>query len=396
MHPDEFEHGAADTSDRGVRRGEIPVCADTLPFAPSYAANLPASITVPAERIVFVEELNAGAEAAAPGAQASRAEICPSGDELAVPNSDAMPAPELPSFDATKSVRLEDENILIDVGRGDGSVTRVHDKRSGLDLILEPRLAGSWKFALPLPGKEPWQTIEANWIVGRQQTLSSIQMDGKKISLKWNGPLTNYLGEKYDASVVETIELAEGGAVFNLAIENRSLCQVGETYFPVFGGIQGLGTNRKELKSTKFVRPTVKQSVESADIFRAFVNMSPFGDQGPEQFYAYPKTLSEPWILLQSGIGRSIFIGATDQSDRMKVARLELVPSGAGTVREDGNWPRPDELKGLPCGVEFSFVDCLGGKIGQDYQAASTFIKFFDGAEHEAKDVYKTQNRGHH
>jgi hypothetical protein len=352
------------------------------PSHESYVVNLPASIIIPAEQIVFLEELTQNAKTTAPGVQSSPS-VVHSADS-------AMLAPELPAFDATKSVRLEDENILIDISRENGSVARILDKPTGLDVILEPRLAGSWKFAFPLPGKEPWQTIEANWIIGRQQKLSSVRGDGKKISLEWNGPLTNYLGEKYNASVAETIELAGGGAIFNLKIENRTPYQVGETYYPVFGGIQGLGTNRRQLKSTAFVRPAADGSAAKADIFRTFANMTDFGDQGPEQFCAYPETLPEPWIAFQSpSLDRSVYIGAQDPSDRKKVARLELVPSSSGTLREDGNWPRLEELKGLPAGVEFSFVDCMGGAIGKDYQATPVHVQFYRGDWHEAMNIYK-------
>ncbi len=312
-----------------------------------------------------------------------------------LPADYATPAPRLPAFDPKRSVKLEDENLLVEVSRANGSLTRIQDKKTGLELILEPRLAGSWKFALPLPGKEPWQTIEANWIIGRQQKLSSLDLQGTKLTLRWNGPLTNYLGEKYDASVTETIELMDGGALLSLEIDNRTTYQVGETYFPMIGGIQGLGTTRGQLKSTEFVRPSVGGSAATSDIFRTFGNMSSFGDQGPEQFYAYPDAQPEPWIAFQSGkLGRSVYVGARDPLDRKNVVRMELVPSGSGTAREDGNWPRQDELKGMPVGVELSFVDCLGGAVGKDYVAAPVFIRFHDGDWHESRRVYEKWKAG--
>jgi hypothetical protein len=120
------------------------------PSCTSYVKSLPASIVVPAERIVFVEEMAPVAEAFVPGRRPNQLKVCPSDHDSTIPSSDTMPAPELSPFDATRSARLEDENILIDVSRENGSVARVHDKRSKLDLILEPRLAGSWKFALQI------------------------------------------------------------------------------------------------------------------------------------------------------------------------------------------------------------------------------------------------------
>jgi hypothetical protein len=351
------------------------------PSYPSYVVNLPGSITIPGEQIVFIAELAEKAETTAPSVPPSRLTVHPVAPDA--------PVPELPPFDPTKSVRLADKHILVEVSRDNGSVTRVRDKRANLDLILEPRLAQSWTFAFPLPGKEPWRTIDANWIVGSQQRLSAVHVDGKKLSLKWNGPLVNYLGEKYGAAVAGTIELADGGAIFNLTIENHTPYRVGETYYPVLGGIQGLGLYHGQLQSTEFVRPNANGSVEKTDIFRTFTTMI-FGGQGPEQYYAYPETLPESWISLQSPqISRSVYIGAQDPSDRKKVARLQLLPGNSGTSREDGNWPRPSELNGVPVGVEVSFVDCAGGLVGRDYRATPVFVKFCDGDWREAKNIYK-------
>lgn len=323
-----------------------------------------------------------------------------------LPAENTEPAPKLPAFDAKQSVRIENDSILVDISRANGSVSRIHDKKSGLDLILEPRLAGSWTFALPIPGKEPWETIEANWIKGREQKLTSYEIDGSKIALHWNGPLKNYLavrgisdpkqrgmGEQHDVSVTETIELTDSGALFSLHIDNRTRYQVGETYFPQIGGIRGLGKTQAELRATHLVRPAADGKPTSADIFRTFGNMSPFGDQGPELFYEYPKTQPEPWAGLSSSkLTRSVYVGAQDPVDRKKVVRLELLPSSAGTPREDGNWPRPEELKGMPVGVELSLVDCAGGAKAKDYDASPVLVKFIDGGEAEMHSVYAAWN----
>jgi len=289
-------------------------------------------------------------------------------------------------FDPRRSLLLEDGNCLVEVSRANGSITRIRDEVSGLDLILEPRLAGSYRFALPIPGKEPWQTIEANWIVGREQKLSTFRQEGGKLTLYWDAPLRNYLGEEFDASVAMTIELRDGGILFSLSIDNPTPYPVGETYFPILGGIQGLGETNGQLIATRMVRPVAAATAEaaathtSADVFRVFGNMSPFGDQGPEQFYAYPASQPEPWVGFSCPkTGRSALVCAIDPTDRSLVARLELVPASSGTTRDDGNWPRPEELRGQPIGVELSFVDTAGGRAGRTYRAAPVFLRFLDG-----------------
>jgi hypothetical protein len=317
-----------------------------------------------------------------------------------LPGSFRGPAPGLPPFDPAKSVRLEDGEYLVEVSRANGSITRLRDKMGGLDLILEPRLAGSFRFALPIPGKEPWQTIEANWVFGRDQALSSARVEGKRLDLRWDGPVRNYLGEKYDASVAMSIELEDGGVLFTLRIDDRTDLPVGEVYFPVLGGIQGLGRNIRELKTTRLVRPRLASRSQgaakgtdaehppqdphglclSAGIFKVFDNMSWLGDQGPEQFYACPASQPEPWIGFYSPrIGRSAFIGARDPAGRKLTMRLELVPASSGTLRDDGNWPRPEELRGDPVGLELSIVDHAGGPGRHVYEAAPVFLRFLEG-----------------
>jgi hypothetical protein len=127
----------------------------------------------------------------------------------------------------------------------------------------------------------------------------------------------------------------------------------------------------------------------TATIFKVFNNMSSFGDQGPEQFYAYPETQPEPWVGFGAPGGpRSVLIGVRDPAHRSLYLRLELVPASSGTTRDDGNWPRPSELRGAPVGVELSFVDAKGGPVGKSYEAAPVFLRFLDGGGAEMIQDY--------
>jgi hypothetical protein len=315
-----------------------------------------------------------------------------------LPRDFAQPARPPPGFNRRRSLRLEDNNYSVEVSRANGAITRIRDKKSGMDLLLEPRLAGSYRFALPIPGKEPWQTIEANWVFGKDQKLTAHRLDGNHLTLRWDGPLRNYRREPFDVSVTMTVELRDQGVWFGLKIDNSTRYAVGENYFPVLGGIQGLGTTRGQLQATEMVRPSgapapgpkgkapaeVGPEFTTATIFKVFNNMSWLGDQGPEQFYAYPETQSKPWVgFYAPKASRSVLIGARDPADRGLYLRLELIPANSGTPRDDGNWPRLSELRGAPVGVELSFVDVKGGPVGKSYEAAPIFLRFLDrgGAE---------------
>ena len=81
-----------------------------------------------------------------------------------LPELPSEPLPALPPSDPQKSLKLEDDRYLVEVSRSNGAITRILDKKGDIELIREPRLADNFRFTLPIPGKEPWQTIEANYI----------------------------------------------------------------------------------------------------------------------------------------------------------------------------------------------------------------------------------------
>ena len=299
-------------------------------------------------------------------------------------------APPYPRLDPKQTIKLEDKEYLVAVDKLHGRIVRILDKKTGLDLIREPRLAGNFRFSLPLPGKEPWQWLEANYIFGANQKLSSYKKTDRQLTLNWNGPMKSNLGGSYHLSVVMNIELAkDAGIVFSLKVNNTTPYQVGEAYFPVLGGLQGLGKTVWQLKSTEFVKPS-QSGAASSDIFRVFNNMTAFGDVGPEQFYTYPKDMPEPWVEFYSPkLDRSCFICAIDEKDRSKVVHLELSPSSSGPSREDGNWPRPAELNGLPVGVIFGFVEFANSPARKIYEPSPVMIRFHDGGWSEGKKVFE-------
>ncbi len=308
---------------------------------------------------------------------------------ISLPPSHARPLEPLPRFDDRTSIKLENNRYRVEVSRAHGAITRILDKAGKLELMREPRLAGNFKFTLPLPGKEPWETIEANYILGEVQPLSSFDVQGRTLTLLWRQPLKSRTGDKYDVAATMGIELKGEAIRFTLQIENRTPYKIGEVFFPILGGVTGLGDTYRELKSTRLVRPA-GTGVAGSDVFFLFKNLSDLGDQSAEQFYLYPKDLSEPWMEL-SGAGRrrSVYLGAHDRADRSRVLHLELLPGHAQTPRWDGNWPRPEELNGLPAGVLLSFVEFANHPPGKTYEAAPVVLQAHDGDWQEGQRIYR-------
>jgi hypothetical protein len=305
-----------------------------------------------------------------------------------------QPLPRLLAFDPRISLKIEDERYLLEVNQSNGAITRIFDKRGSIELIREQRLADSFRFTLPIPGKESWKTIEANYIWGREQKLSSFASTAKKLALHWDNPLSNYLGEKFDAKAEMDIELAEDGILFRLTIDNATPFPIGEVFFPLLGGIQGVGKTGLQLRTSELVRPAGADAAATADIFRVFANMSWLGDQGPEQFYSYPKD-SETWMeFFAPKLNRSVYLGVHDPSNRPMTLRLELIPSSSGTVREDGNWPRPNELRGQPVGVSACFVDFANAPPRKIYEAPAVLLSFHDGDWREGRKIFLKGKNG--
>lgn len=297
-----------------------------------------------------------------------------------IPDYMTKPLPPIPGRYLRNTVKLEDENCIVEISRANGSLARIYDKKGAIELVREPRLAGSFKYSLPIPGKEPWQALEANYVIGSDQRPPSIEQSGRKIMLRWESPLKSTIGGSVDSPTTMTIELTDGGVLLSMEVANASPYGIGEVYFPMLGGIQGFGRTAGQLKLTEFVKPSEGGSASGSKIFYVFNNMAWLGDQGAEQFYSYPKDMPEPWVELYSAkLQRSAYLGARDPSDRPKIARLELIPSNSATPRADGNWPRPEELHGQPVGVTFSFVDLANTPAGTHYVAAPVFVRFHEG-----------------
>jgi hypothetical protein len=162
----------------------------------------------------------------------------------------------------------------------------------------------------------------------------------------------------------------------------------------MLGGVTGLGRQYRELKSTQLVRPA-GAAITTADIFFLFPNLSGLGDQGPEQFFLYPKDLREPWLELTSPrLRRSVYLGAHDRADRSLVLHLELLPGNAETPRWDGNWPRREELNGQPAGVLLSFVHFANHPAGQSYEAAPVVFQAHDGDWQPGAQIYRRWKNG--
>jgi hypothetical protein len=77
------------------------------------------------------------------------------------------------------------------------------------------------------------------------------------------------------------------------------------------------------------------------------------------------------------------------------VLYLEMLPGISSTPRWDGNWPRPDELDGLPAGVMFSLVDFPNQPPDKVYQPAPVVLQAHAGGGQESEKIYRQWKASH-
>ena len=296
-------------------------------------------------------------------------------------------AEALAELNPERHIRLENEHYLVMVDNEYGTIRRIQDKQSGLELILEPRLANNYTFALPVVGHEAWTNTEANYIHGKQQVLTGHSLNGTTLTLEWGGPLTTVFGVFHDVGVEMTIALDGEQIAFDMTIDNRTDLEIGEVYYPIIGGTLGLGESRRERRDTTRTVPSGAGS-DSARVYHSFINMTPFGELYPEQVFVYPHTLSMPWMHLYAPMqNRGVYVGAHDPVRRVKTVQLTLEP-GIASSRADGNWPRPEELDGDPAGVSFNFVHMAYHPPGERFEATPVVMRFHDGDAADAARFY--------
>ena len=150
------------------------------------------------------------------------------------------------------------------------------------------------------------------------------------------------------------IELTEKGILFSLAIDNSTPYQIGEVFFPLIGGVQGLGKTGLELKSAHFVRPAGVDSAATADIFHVFTNVLARRSGTRAVLFVSEGERNVDGIV--HGEDESVGLMGVQQSVEPRRAAVGTDSGNAATVREDGT-VRPDELKGQPVGVSVCFVD---------------------------------------
>jgi len=276
-------------------------------------------------------------------------------------------------------IRLENATYRIEVSPENGALSRIYDKQSRTELISEPRLADNFRLLIPIPG------LEGNYVLGTEQKLARHEQNGSLLTLYWQSPLTNSKG-KYDVDARMTIALTEDAAEVKLFLGNRSNRSIDEVWYPVLGGITGIGERENTQETIN-----VGGWSTGTRLFHHFPSLAggALGIPFAETYWTYPGGISMPWFdLSNTQMKRGVYIGIHDPISRYKALRFELHPGLAN--RQGENWPTKEEVKaGEPVGIlcHWSLFPYI--KPGTSFEGPPVHIQFHDGDWHAAARVYR-------
>lgn len=280
-----------------------------------------------------------------------------------------------------KMLKLENELYVVEMDPDHGTIQRVTDKVGGFDLITEPRLAESFRLLVPLPD------LHANYIVGRDQSLTSSRKTANGIALEWEGPLTSDNGA-FDILVTMWVELIGEEIEFRIYVQNNTLHEVAEVWYPILGGMTGLGGDDQARRSTMALVPNGYAQWHQ-NLFRTFGKGYDLGTPVPEHLFTYPSRMSMPWMsLYQPELGRGAYFAAHDLEPRAKTLRLAMHP-GIAHRREGGDWPMPDEVGGEPMGVVANWAFFPYTRPGGEFEGPPIVLRFHEGDWRQAGALYR-------
>lgn len=276
---------------------------------------------------------------------------------------------------------LENAYYVVAVDPVNGAISKLLDKKSGLDLISEPRLADNFRLLIPLPD------LEANYIVGREQRLASHEQGDDRLRLTWKSPLVNPQGS-FDVEVSMTIRFVGASMEFSVDVKNQTKHRIAEVWYPILGGFTGIG----DRQDTQEMIPVAGGSSETK-LFHSFQGRSPGGGLGMtyvETFWTYPTPMPMPWITLYNRkLNRAMYFACHDAICRFKVVRFELHP-GVGSRQYGSNWPRPEDLDGkTPIGLKLHWTHFPYIKPGETFSGPPVLVQFHDGDWHDSAPIYR-------
>ena len=158
---------------------------------------------------------------------------------------------------ANTSIRLENSHVLLEIDPALGTICRILDKSSGIDLASTPALAENFRLVLLMPDKT------TATIMGRDQKLSGVSRTPDGLALSWNGPLKDTAGAEHKIAVRMDVKAVGNELQFGLHLDNGTNGKVKEAWYPMIGGLTKFGDRESRLTACSGFQPPVRRSRRS-------------------------------------------------------------------------------------------------------------------------------------
>ncbi len=277
-------------------------------------------------------------------------------------------------------MNIETDELKIEIADASGAVMQLTDKRSGVNLIADARLAEL--FTLVYSD----EVSQANEIRGIDQGAPQISQRGSSVVLTWLGPLKG--PETYhNISIEVQIEVNGGSVSWSYVISNRSEVPIDECRLVRIGGIEGYG----DRATTRLVVPVAGSSA-GRDLFHDFRSAGghsqELGIPVAENLFMYPGDLPMPWADLASDDKRrGLLFSALDDLPRFRCLQVSVHP-GVGHLRKD-TWPMDEPVDEVPRGLCMNWVAFPYLQPGCDFDSATVTLSLHDGDWHQAGTEYR-------
>jgi hypothetical protein len=185
------------------------------------------------------------------------------------------------------------------------------------------------------------------------------------------------------------VALAGEAVQFDCRVRNGSEHKLTEVWYPVLGGLRGLGTAEQQ-RGTQALVP-LGNSVWAQPLFSDFGNTrgETLGVTGAEHSFYYPGSMCMPWVsLYHPELDRALYFAALEETPRVKLIRFNLDP-GIAETPSGGNWPRPDEVGELPLGLTMNWTHVPFTTPGETFTGAAVVLQAHAGDWQWAAKLYR-------
>jgi len=192
---------------------------------------------------------------------------------------------------------LANSACRVEVDRAHGRLLRLQDPTGNVDLKSPRELAENFRLLVPLPD------APRNFVHGKDQPLSRVEADGRRLTLYWDGPMRDERGNVHKLAAALRIALADPAVTFQFFLTNGTTTNVLEVWYPALGGLHAFGPPDVAVHTTLAPPPhTAKRFTQ------------PFG----QHLALYPGQNLDFMDVHNPGLKRGLYLGAHDLVDRFK------------------------------------------------------------------------------